>query len=77
MDFFFYFAKNTFPIMHRIKKQEEIKMKEFWKDYVDLCKESGKFMKKHWKGCLVLNAAIIGAEVAYFAYKQKKFEKSI
>ena len=52
-------------------------MKEFWKDYMELCKESGKFMKKHWKGCVILNVAIIGAEVAYFAYQNKKFEKSI
>ena len=52
-------------------------MKEFWNDYMELCKESGKFMKKHWKGCVILNVAIIGAEVAYFAYQNKKFEKSI
>ena len=41
-------------------------MKEFWRDYGELCKESGRFMKKHWKGCILLNAAIIGAEMAYF-----------
>lgn len=52
-------------------------MKEFWKDYVELCKESGKFYKKHWKGLLVLNAVAIGAEVAYFAYQNRKFRKSI
>lgn len=40
-------------------------MKEFWRDYGELCKESGRFMKKHWKGCILLNAAIIGAEMAY------------
>lgn len=27
--------------------------KTFWKDYLELCKESGEWMKKHWKGCLV------------------------
>lgn len=52
-------------------------MKEFWKDYGELWKESLKFTKKHWKGLVLLNAAIIGAEVAYFAYQNKKFEKSI
>ena len=52
-------------------------MKEFWKDYLELCKEGGKFCKKHWKGVLVLNAAIIGAELAYFAYQNRKFTKSI
>lgn len=52
-------------------------MKEFWKDYAELLKESGRFYKKHWKGCLVLNAAIIGAEVAYFAYQNNKFKNRI
>lgn len=40
-------------------------MKEFWRDYGELCKESGRFMKKHWKGCILLNVAILGAEMAY------------
>lgn len=44
-------------------------MKEFVKDYVDLCKESGKFCKKHWKGVILLNVLIIGAEMAYYQYK--------
>lgn len=52
-------------------------MKEFWKDYSELWKESLKFTKKHWKGLLVLNAVAIGAEVAYFTYQMKKFDKSI
>lgn len=52
-------------------------MKEFWKDYVDMCKEGCKFYKKHWKGMFVLNAVVIGAEVAYFAYQNRKFTKSI
>lgn len=52
-------------------------MKHFWKDYGKLCKETGKFYKQHWKGCLLLNATIIGAEVAYLKYKQKQFEKSL
>lgn len=29
-------------------------MKSFFKDYWELCKESDKWMKKHWKGHLVL-----------------------
>lgn len=49
-------------------------MKQFWKDYVELCKETGRFYKKHWKGCIVLNAAIIGAELAWYKYKTKQFE---
>ena len=49
-------------------------MKEFVKDYVDLCKESGKFYKKHWKGAVLLNAVIIGAELAWYMYKYNQFE---
>ena len=40
-------------------------MKTFVKDYAQLCKDAGKFYKNHWKGMVVLNAAIIGAEVVY------------
>lgn len=52
-------------------------MKEFWEDYKKLCKESGQFYKKHWKGALALNAVIIGAEFAWFNYKTKQFENRI
>lgn len=52
-------------------------MKQFWNDYWELCKETGRFYKKHWKGVVVLNAAIVGAELAYFAYQNKKFERMI
>ena len=45
-------------------------MKAFFKDYWDLCKQSGDFSKKHWKGILVLNAVIIGGELIYF-YKDE------
>lgn len=41
-------------------------MKEFVKDYVDLCKQCGKWYKKHWKGYLVMSSVICGAEVAWF-----------
>lgn len=50
-------------------------MKQFWKDYGELCVEAGRFYKRHWKGCLVLNAVVFGAELAYFAYQNKKFER--
>lgn len=52
-------------------------MKQFWKDYWELCKESGRFCKKHWKGCIVLNAAIIGAELAWYKYKTKQIEADL
>lgn len=49
-------------------------MKQFWKDYGELCKETGRFYKKHWKGCVLLNATIIGAELVWFKYQKKQFE---
>lgn len=52
-------------------------MKEFWKDYWELCKETGHFYKKHWKGVVVLNVVVAGAELVYFAYQNKKFERMI
>ena len=48
-------------------------MKEFVKDYVYLCKDSGRFCKKHWKGVILLNAVIIGAEYAWYKYKTDQF----
>ena len=48
-------------------------MKAFLKDYWDLCKQSGDFYKKHWKGTLVLNAVLIGGELIYF-YKDEIVE---
>lgn len=49
-------------------------MKQFWKDYGELCKETGRFYKKHWKGVIVLNAVIIGAELAYYQYRYNLFD---
>ena len=54
--------------------EEEFKMKNFWKDYWELCKDTGKFYKKHWKGVVLLNATVVAAELAYFYYKGKQFE---
>ena len=48
-------------------------MKAFFKDYWDLCKQSGDFYKKHWKGTLVLNVVLIGGELIYF-YKDEIIE---
>lgn len=52
-------------------------MKQFQKDYGELCKETGLFYKKHWKGVILLNAVIFGAEVAWFKYNSKKMENLI
>lgn len=49
-------------------------MKDFWKDYATMCKDSLGFYKKHWKGCVVLNAVVIGAELAWF-YKDSIKDK--
>ena len=49
-------------------------MKEFVKDYVDLCKDSGRFYKKHWKGVVLLNAVVIVAELAWYKYKDNLFK---
>ena len=46
-------------------------MKTFLKDYVELCKEAGRFCKKHWKGAILFNVAVIGAEFAWFKYNSK------
>ena len=49
-------------------------MKEFWKDYLKLYKDSFGFCKKHWKGVALLNAAIIGAELAYYQARYHLFD---
>lgn len=41
-------------------------MKKFFKDYADLCKESGRFYKEHWLGCIVMTVVVTGAEVGWF-----------
>ena len=47
-------------------------MRKFCEDYFELCKESGKFYKEHWKGVIVMNAVVIGAEFAWFFRDQIK-----
>ena len=49
-------------------------MKGFVKDYIDLCKHSCGFYKKHWKGVVLLNAVVIGAELAWYKYKDNLFK---
>lgn len=54
-------------------------MKNFWKDYKELCSQTAKFYKDHWKGVIVLNAVVIGAELLVFkaleAKNQKEWDK--
>lgn len=47
-------------------------MKTFLNDYKELCKSSGAFYKKHWKGTILLNAAVIGAEMLWLNRKRIK-----
>ena len=37
--------------------------KEFWRSYWELCKECGRWQKKHWKGVIVLNIVAIATMV--------------
>ena len=47
-------------------------LKLFFEDYCDLCKHSGQWMKKHWKGYLVLCASVWGGMYTYFRHQEKK-----
>lgn len=33
--------------------------KNFWKEYFDLCKASGAWLKKHWLGYIILCGDIL------------------
>lgn len=47
-------------------------MKQFVKDYVDLCKHGGSFYKKHWKGVIVMNVVVYASTMAYYRKDQIK-----
>ena len=32
---------------------------EFWVDYKDMVKETNRFYKKHWKGVIIANVAVV------------------
>lgn len=49
-------------------------MKKFWKDYVDLCKHSNEFYKKHWFGILMINVVGFAAIYGYFTKDYIKAE---
>lgn len=40
-----------------------MKIKEFAKDYGKLCVQSGRFVKKHWLGVILVNVVLIGVQV--------------
>lgn len=42
-------------------------MKNFWRDYAELCKLSGQFYKKHWFGVIILSVLVGLVEFCWFA----------
>lgn len=41
-------------------------MKKYFRDYCELCKETGKFYKRHWIGVVIMNIVGIAAVLAWF-----------
>lgn len=53
-------------------------MKKFFKDYADLCNQTSKFYRDHWKGTIVMNIVVGGAIYAWLSkdtIKEKLKEK--
>ena len=48
-------------------------MKDFFKDYLKLCKDCGEFHKRHWKGVIILN--IVSIVVMFIPYIYIKIEE--
>lgn len=45
-------------------------MKDYFKDYLKLCKDQCKFYKRHWRGTIVLNiVCIVGMFMPYIFNK--------
>lgn len=49
-------------------------MKEFFKDYSELCKETGRFYKKHWIGTIAMNLVASGVMIAAYLPKDMRKE---
>lgn len=47
-------------------------LKVFVKDYIELCKQSNQWMKKHWKGYLVFVAVMGLGSYVYVRWQTKK-----
>lgn len=53
-------------------------MVDFWKDYAQLCKDTGKFYKKHWLGVAVFEVVSVVGTFAWLgrdAIKEQIKEK--
>lgn len=55
--------------------------KNFWKEYFDLCKASGAWMKKHWLGYIILCGVIFfvtfGTSFLQMKWSERKLEKTL
>ena len=52
-------------------------IREFWRSYWDLCKECGRWQKKHWKGVIVFNIVAIATIVIPWMIAEKLEEKRL
>lgn len=50
-------------------------MKDFFKDYLKLCKDCGKFYKRHWKGMIILNIVCIVVMFIPYVIEKKMLSK--
>ena len=50
---------------------------EFWISYWDLCKECGRWQKKHWKGVIVFNIVVFATTVIPWMIAEKIHEKKL
>ena len=51
--------------------------KEFWRSYWELCKECGRWQKKHWKGVIVFNIVAFATAVIPWMIAEKIHEKKL
>ena len=55
--------------------------KNFWKEYFDLCKASGAWLKKHWLGyiilCVVIFFVTFGTSFVQMKWREKEIDKSL
>ena len=55
--------------------------KNFWKEYFDLCKASGAWLKKHWLGyiilCVVVFFVTFGTSFVQMKWREKEIDKSL
>ena len=49
-------------------------MKKYFKDYGELCKQTGAFYKKHWLGTIIANIVVFIGSAALFWPKWMKEE---